>query len=54
VELETRFAISAKIRISGTSLRKKLLILAENSELNDLEGLQRTLLDAFSSAIDYY
>ena len=34
-------------------LRKKLFILAENSDLNDLEGLQQTLLDAFSRAVDY-
>jgi hypothetical protein len=34
-------------------LRKKLFILAENSDLNDPDGLQRTLLEAFSRGIDY-
>jgi hypothetical protein len=34
-------------------LRKKLFILAEKSDLNDLDGLQQTLLEAFSRGIDY-
>src|SRR6476646_1708554 len=34
-------------------LRKKLFILAENSDLEDLDGLQRSVLEAFARGVDY-
>jgi hypothetical protein len=34
-------------------LRRKLFILAENSDLDDLDRLQRSVLEAFSRGIDY-
>jgi hypothetical protein len=34
-------------------LRRKLFILAEHSDLRDLDELQRLVLDALSRAIDY-
>jgi hypothetical protein len=34
-------------------LRKKLFILAENSDLQDLDGLQRSVLEAFARGVDY-
>ena len=34
-------------------LRRKLFILAENSDLEDLDGLQRSVLEAFARGVDY-
>ena len=34
-------------------LRRKLFILAENSDLADLDGLQRSVLEAFARGVDY-
>jgi len=34
-------------------LRRKLFILAENSYLEDLDGLQRSVLEAFARGVDY-
>ena len=34
-------------------LRRKLFILAENSDLEDLDGLQRSVLEAFARGLDY-
>jgi hypothetical protein len=34
-------------------LRRKLFILAENSDLEDLDGLQRLVLEAFARGVDY-
>ena len=33
-------------------LRRKLFILAENSDLEDLDGLQRSVLEAFARGVD--
>ena len=34
-------------------LRRKLFILAENSDLEDLDGLQRSVLEDFARGVDY-
>jgi len=34
-------------------LRRKLFILAENSDLEDLDGLQRSVLEALARGVDY-
>ena len=34
-------------------LRRKLFILAENSDLEDLDGLQQSVLEAFARGVDY-
>jgi hypothetical protein len=34
-------------------LRRKLFILAENSDLEDLDDLQRSVLEAFARGVDY-
>src|SRR6478672_11809894 len=34
-------------------LRRKLFILAENSYLEDLDSLQRSVLEAFARGVDY-
>ena len=34
-------------------LRRRLFILAENSDLEDLDGLQRSVLEAFARGVDY-
>ena len=33
-------------------LRRKLFILAENSDLEDLDGLQRSVLEAFARGVE--
>ena len=34
-------------------LRRRLFILAENSDLENLDGLQRSVLEAFERGVDY-
>ena len=47
------FGIPNKDNELRHQLQRKLFILAENSDLEDLDGLQRSVLEAFARGVDY-
>ena len=53
VEAQHPFRDTTKDNDLRHQLRRKLFILAENSDLTDLDALQRSALDAFVREIDY-
>ena len=53
VEAQHPFRDTRKGNDLRHQLRRKLFILAENSNLADLDALQKSALDSFVRAIDY-
>ena len=52
-KIDIHFGIPNKDNELRHQLRRKLFILAENSDLEDLDGLQRSVLEAFARGVDY-
>ena len=53
VEAQHPFRDTTKDNDLRHQLRRKLFILAENSDLTDLDALQKSALDSFVREIDY-
>ena len=52
LEAQRPFRDTAKDNDLRHQLRRKIFILAENSNLTDLDALQRSVLESFARAID--
>jgi hypothetical protein len=52
-KIDIPFGIRTRKTELRRQLRRKLFIPAENSDLEDLDGLQRSVLEAFARGVDY-